>query len=991
MQFVPNGPDVPDRLLQVHEEGRVVFFCGAGISCPAGLPTFRELVEKLFESVGEPPDEAEKAMLIKGEWDRALGHYENRLQGGRWAARRHLPELLKPDLNRRCALRTHQALLTLARNREGHTRLVTTNFDTLFEQAATRCPPPPLTVHPAPPVQPDWEGLVHLHGTLPESEPANAAELNRLLLTDADFGSAYLTQGWAARFVADLFGRFTLCFVGYRIDDPLLRYMVTAHALSGGRKEFFAFAGCSSENREAAEKEWQGKHVIPICYDEARAHRALHRTLRVWAYLYSEGARGKERLVNRYARRRPTKEKSPQNDRVGRVLWALSDPSGLPAKRFAELEPAPPFKWLEVLAEKRFGHDDLTRFRVPPLEEAQEKRLLRWRGQKEIRFSLLERPAPYPLAPNMALASDCEVEVGMDAAMWHLGRWLLNYLDEPRLILWLAKQGGQLHPDFARQVHWRLEDIAKWEREGNTVELNHLSHRSPRAIPRREMRILWRLMLLGRIRQPRLGPALDNWFKLLLRDGLTPSIRAEFRKLLEPRIELSEAQDRSEFDACFEAPKTDWDKLEIKRDIALGLGKDDCEQLVRRLTSWELLPLFVEDFTALLQEALALLDELEVRLFPDLYPAAVSQLDGWARDAFKGITDRNLARRVAERWWALGHPLFRCLALFAAAQDEVIPPQTALDWLAAESARWLWEYETEREILDQLKALPKRLDAAQLSRLEQLILAGPPPDFISKTELNPERIEPMVLTRLRRLQDAGISLSQAARERLERSQAEPDLPPENASGGADVVPAEVRSELNYRERIEERPDKNRGAASQDESEMPAHAVVDPAKQGEALRSLSVEQLEQVVFSLVKCLENAGSKREVFWEQQIKPLLQKNWPKTRDKFTPEISARLARLFIATGSRFPEAMREFGHWLGPVKSSRAGLGTKLLLEADHCQQHPEASLDLLDKIADESQPVWSGDLQKCLDAIAGAAPKLAGDPRLTRLREYCLRNA
>lgn len=35
MQFITHGPDIPDELLQAHEEGRVVFFCGAGISYPA--------------------------------------------------------------------------------------------------------------------------------------------------------------------------------------------------------------------------------------------------------------------------------------------------------------------------------------------------------------------------------------------------------------------------------------------------------------------------------------------------------------------------------------------------------------------------------------------------------------------------------------------------------------------------------------------------------------------------------------------------------------------------------------------------------------------------------------------------------------------------------------------------------------------------------------------------------------------------------------------
>ena len=48
MQFFKNGPDIPERLLQAHEEGDVVFFCGAGISYPAGLPGFKELVEKLY-------------------------------------------------------------------------------------------------------------------------------------------------------------------------------------------------------------------------------------------------------------------------------------------------------------------------------------------------------------------------------------------------------------------------------------------------------------------------------------------------------------------------------------------------------------------------------------------------------------------------------------------------------------------------------------------------------------------------------------------------------------------------------------------------------------------------------------------------------------------------------------------------------------------------------------------------------------------------------
>ena len=52
MQFIKNGPDVPERLLQAHEDGKVVFFCGAGISYPAGLPGFKGLVEEIYCKLG---------------------------------------------------------------------------------------------------------------------------------------------------------------------------------------------------------------------------------------------------------------------------------------------------------------------------------------------------------------------------------------------------------------------------------------------------------------------------------------------------------------------------------------------------------------------------------------------------------------------------------------------------------------------------------------------------------------------------------------------------------------------------------------------------------------------------------------------------------------------------------------------------------------------------------------------------------------------------
>ena len=50
--------------------------------------------------------------------------------------------------------------------------------------------------------------------------------------SDADFGKAYLLEAWAARFVAALFRDYVVCFVGYSIDDPVLRYMTAAQSYS---------------------------------------------------------------------------------------------------------------------------------------------------------------------------------------------------------------------------------------------------------------------------------------------------------------------------------------------------------------------------------------------------------------------------------------------------------------------------------------------------------------------------------------------------------------------------------------------------------------------------------------------------------------------------------------------------------------------------------------------------------------------------------------
>ncbi|MCL0335868.1 hypothetical protein C5Y85_25805, partial [Escherichia coli] len=105
----------------------------------------------------------------------------------------------------------------------------------------------------------------------------------------------------------------------------------------------------------------------------------LHQTLHAWADTYRDGIQGKEAIVVKHALARP-QDSTRQDDFVGRMLWALSDKSGLPAKRFAELNPAPPLDWLlKAFSDERFKYSDLPRFCVSPHVEIDPK----------LRFSLV--------------------------------------------------------------------------------------------------------------------------------------------------------------------------------------------------------------------------------------------------------------------------------------------------------------------------------------------------------------------------------------------------------------------------------------------------------------------------------------------------------------------------------------------------------------------------------------------------------------------------
>lgn len=785
MQFITNGPDIPDGLLQAHEEGRVVFFCGAGISYPAGLPGFKGLVEHIYELNGTTLSDIEREAFERGQFDATLDLLERRLPGQRLAVRRGLAQALKPKLRRKGAIDTQSALLRLARDREGSLRLVTTNFDRIFHVAAKRTGQT-FQAHAAPmlpiPKNSRWNGLVYLHGLLPEKLDDTA--LNRLVVTSGDFGLAYLTERWAARFVSELFRNYVVCFVGYSINDPVLRYMMDALAadrmLGEVTPQAWALGDCEPGQEQRKTIEWEAKGVKPILYNVpagSNDHSTMHQTLHAWAETYRDGVQGKEAIVIKHALTRP-QGSTQQDDFVGRMLWALSDKSGLPAKRFADFNPAPSLEWLlEAFEQEQFGHGDLSRFGVQPRDEVDTK----------LRFSMIRRPSPYGGAPPMLLVSGGITLSRWDDVMLQIARWLLRHLDDPRLIIWIAERGGRLHESWTRLIERELDRISSLESEGKSSELSEICLHAPKAIPSPQMRTLWRLILSGRVKLPWLAPDFYRWKGRLKREGLTAILRLELRDLLAPKVIL-----KKPFRWIEEYSSNSGDPKRIKElvDWELALTCDHVNSILRDLADdyWQpALPNLMDDFQQLLRDALDLQHELSEANdysdrsywdLPSISPHRQNRnYQSWViliellRESWLQVRviDRARAKRIAENWFEQPYSTFKRLALFAASQDSCIHPDQWVNWLLTDQARWLWSIETRREKFRLFVLQGQNLSGTTQKQLEDAILAGPPRKMF-RDDLEDDEWQGIVTRsvwlHLAKLNSSGITLGAAAAARL---------------------------------------------------------------------------------------------------------------------------------------------------------------------------------------------------------------------------------
>ena len=775
MQFIVNGPDIPDSLLQAHEEGKVVFFCGSGISCPAGLPDFKGLVDAIYKSRGTVRTEIEDAAYQEKRFDVTLDLLERRLPGSRIAVREALLEELQLKPDHEGKLSTHLALLGLARNATGETHLVTTNFDRLFDLAAKKMDRQ-INTYSAPmlpiPKNRRWDGVAYLHGVLPANRDVSA--LQRLVLTSGDFGMAYLTERWASRFMTEMFRKYVICFVGYSINDFVLRYMMDAMAadrmLGEKSPQAYAIASLDSEETEMWAAKWEAKGVTPIPYSPDGGHHAMHETLKGWAATFRDGILGKEKLVAACGLAAPSASTN-QDDFVGRLLWAISDPSGLPAKKFAELDPPPPLEWLQVFFENRFGPEHSARFGVS-LDSGY---------QNPIRFSLVRRPAPWHMSADMALVSDGESSTSIDRVMSEVGRWLLRHLNDPSLIIMVAKAGGQIDKTWSRQIENKISRLDVVDVDAPTLDSATPEERCD--ILCDSMRILWRLVLTRRLKSSGSNMEPYGWFKRYKSYGLTASIRQELRDILAPRVVIRESYTRrllggnsNEHPSINELVR--WE-VELKADhvqyVVGELEKDVAWKSDSKLA--------IEVFEQLLLDTLDLMQELgEAGGRSHWHVPSIEQhgqnaykqkwtiLVGLTRAAWMSLHDTEEARALSKSgmWFMMPHAMFKRLALFGESHRKG-EHDGWLGWILADGSKLLWSNEMRREVLRLFVLRGCSLSSVACKKLQRVILEGPstlPSDFGGDVGRQKGHIDYSVWLYLSKLSQGKVVLDSDAVDRL---------------------------------------------------------------------------------------------------------------------------------------------------------------------------------------------------------------------------------
>ncbi|MCK7613469.1 SIR2 family protein [Roseibium sediminicola] len=896
MRFFAEGPSIPDTLLERCDAGRVVFLCGAGVSFPSGMPTFLGLTQHVIEFF-DPPEDSE-VMAAFRPWlnDQSaanvpLDQIFNLLhqEYGKDEVNALVTERLRAPLTGEVFGREHSLIRRISSNQSGVPQIVTTNFDLLFEVGVEGGQ---LACH-VPPTFPDLsygstiEGITYLHGRLVDE----GSEHHQYVLSSADFGRAYLSEGWATNFIRNLLERYTVVLVGYQAEDPPVKYLLQGlnHDGQFDRSRLFAFDRGLPEQIEA---KWRDRGVTAIAYPD---HSDLWRTMEAWADRADDPREWRASIITRS--QQDPKELTPHER--GQVVHVLRTVQG--ARMFSVADPMPHAEWVCVMdanirtAKKSRGYGEDAESFDPVVAYGLDSDLAeiseedRRQGVRNDDLLVWRDGDDNPHEFHRLGGRQSEGHEATPKRLGHLISWVSKSIDCPAVVWWAIRQNG-LHPRLLQEIEWQLE-----RSEGLHQRARHL----------------WRLVLEHH-RDPRNRHWGSLWFDLRSRiktEGWNSSVLREFRRFATPRIDLRVPFGLSES----KPPSVPWDEVRFR-----DLGQFEVKFLEQHSHRIEVPDEMLPQVIGLLEEQLTiasgLLADIETFYFhaPTCYPGR--QADGrehvtntakamsWFVQLFDRMADLSpeLANGSATIWPASDRFFFRKLKLYAFNKPRVFEADNVAEKLCAFDQEAFWDASVTRELLFLLEDRWDEFSQEKQGQLIDRILEGPDQLSHWSNDDFPAIRDGYAARYARYLELQGCILSDGHRERLSRIVE--GLPGWNDGWATSSVTA--RGAIVGAVGTDETPDVVK--------DLPVNEIVSRAKEdlGREFGSFTerrpftglVKTNPRKALSALTVAGRFGDYPESMWSAMI------------NDFPDDVTPRLRRVFLSRLARLPqEVVCELSHTL------------------------------------------------------------------------------
>lgn len=765
MRFLKDGPSIPDLLLERRDQGRVVFLCGAGVSLNAGMPTFYQLTKHVIDFF-DPPI----GSVLESEFRPWIEDDESKQNRPKTALDQifHLlyQEYGREDVNSLVSERLwnyrtgdtrsfeHSVIARISADQEGKPQLVTTNFDLLFEPELKDTE---RKIY-EPPAFPDIDlgvpltGITYLHGRLQNRD----TKLHSYVLSSADFGRAYLSEGWATNFIRSLLKSYTVVLVGYQAEDPPVKYLLQGlnHDGMSDRSNLYAFDKGEPEDIEA---KWRDRGVTAIaCKD----YPSLWQSLEAWAARADNPRLWRSNIID-LAMKGPRQLLAYERGQVAHLVRTTPG-----ARLFSKANPSPSPEWLCVFdawcrvgkVSKNYGEsaesfDPFEEYCLdddPPRPSESNKRpyrvhdhILEWRRGDT-------NPSTYHrLGSQQVIGLE-----SMPPRLFHICNWITKHIDSPIAAWWAARQSG-LHPRLMKSIQWELQ-------KKNSLH--------PGA------RRLWSLILEHQSDSRNF--TLDSgWYDVKERiknEGWTPAVLRDFETVTAPIL----SWERHAGISCSKPPFGGWEEMDasgipswtIKFPDRHDEGLDVPSEVLNHVFS-----ITEQHF----RRASLLLEETKTfyYLTPTCYPVreVVGEPDEchetfrWFLELFEQLVLKfpETARGYATIWSVDEKFYFRKLKLFAFNHIVLFGADEAAQFILGLSQECFWDTNVRRELLFLICDRWKDFSVTNREAIAERLLNGPDKmDHFSDEEYQKKKVE-VACRYARWLIIQGSCLTKNQTERLE--------------------------------------------------------------------------------------------------------------------------------------------------------------------------------------------------------------------------------